>query len=95
MSLDISSLKYYGVCNNKQVEVNSKKNSEIINASDYKKEAEKMLSEHNQKTDEILSQFEELHKCGKISDSEYRMAKLETTANDLIYQLGMNALYGT
>ena len=95
MSLDISSLKYYGVCNNKQVNINPNESSKILNADDYKKEAEKLLSEHNQKTDLALNEFAEMHKLGQMSDSDYRMAKLEASANDLIYQLGINALYGT
>lgn len=95
MSIDVSSLKYYGVCNDKQVELKKSPYSEIFTTEDYKKEAEKMVSKHNLKTDIIVDQYDKMHKSGKMSDSEYRMAKLEAIANDLIYQLGINALYGT
>ena len=94
MSLDISSLKYYGACNNRHIDLKPKDSSGIIKKNDFKERAGKLLSEHNKKTDAILNHFDELHKSGKISDSDYRMAKLEASADDLIYQLGLNALYG-
>ena len=95
MSLDISLLKYYEACNDKHIDLNNSHSSEIITFEDYKKESEKMLSDHNNETDLLLKEYEKLYRSGKISISDYRMAKLETSANDLIYQLGMNALYGT
>jgi len=95
MGLDIASLKYFEACNDKYINLNKSYSSEIITSEDYKKEAERMVFEHNQKTDSMVNQYKKLHKLGQISDSEYRMATLEAIADDLVYQLGINSLYGT
>ncbi len=89
MGLDLSGLKYLHACSGKTVYDTVRTNKETEN----RRLLFNLVSRHNAETDIKLKKYSELHKNGQMSDSEYRMAKLEATAQDIIYQLGVNTLY--
>ena len=86
MNLNISGLKYFG---KNMVGFGSSEKAKPVDA----KSAENLISKHNQQTDEQINMYSEQYESGEISSTEYKLAKLEASAKDLIYQMGVYSLY--
>ncbi len=93
MGLDVSGLRYFGLYNDKYNEEISSNKANFIDFSSNKDKAKKLMDEHTMKTDALMQQYYELYRKGKLNSAEYKMAKLEASANDIIYQLGVKTLY--
>ena len=92
MGLNLAGLKYLHACSGKTVYDTAGKNA---HGEGNKDKLANLVSKHNAETQQKLEKYKELHKSGKLSASDYRIAKLEAAAQDIIYQLGVNSLYGS
>ena len=84
MNLDLSTLKYLG----KSSGYNSSPAFDRLGSSLTSKE---LIEQHSEKTDEKLNEYRKQFNSGEMSSSDYKFKKLDATADDIIYYLGVKS----
>ncbi len=84
MNLDLSALKYFG-------KYHSSNNVPSFNGTNFSINSKNLIEQHSEKTDEILNQYRKQFNSGEMSASDYKFAKLDATADDIIYYLGVKS----
>ena len=83
MNFNISALKYFG----KNFDSNTSSNR----ASQDDTETKRLIEQHSEETDEKLDSYRKQYALGEISPTEYKLAKLDATVEDIIYYLGIKS----
>ncbi|MBQ9244945.1 hypothetical protein IJ182_01615 [bacterium] len=93
MGLDISGLKYQGMNNAFEARCSDYIRTSDQRVADNRKDADSLISRHNDQTNMRMERYHKLYKEGKMTDFQYNMAKLEANSKDLIYQIGINSIF--
>lgn len=83
MNFNLSGLKYFGK--------NFNTNESFGREPKDEKDTKKLIEQHAEETDEKLDSYKKQYDLGEMSSSEYKLAKLNATAEDIIYYLGINS----